>query len=208
MDRHKVTFQNLDTDSPDLNPALKIYVDTFKTESITSYNFNFDDPETEKLYYKAAQLMAKAAITNGDDMLVAKMEDEVVGLALVSKPGKKNFKRTIQVLFPDIFTLLPLLTKIKYRNLLASGKAMQLSKSLQGDYVTLQIIAISPLYQEQGIGKIFLNEIRERYSSDSDGIYLYTASATNKDIYKHLGYELLEKTTGGDLEVHHLIYNY
>jgi len=208
MDQHKVTFHTLHAESPELKPALRIYVDTFKTESITSYNFNFNDPQTEKLYYKAAQLMAKVAMANGDDIIIAKMDDDVVGLALISKPGQKSFRQTIGVLFPDIFSLMPLLTKIKYRNLLASGKAMQLSESLQGHFVTLQIVAVSSRYQGQGIGKIFLDEIRERYMSNFDGIYLYTANATNKEIYKHLGYELFENTQGGDLDVYHMVYHY
>jgi len=208
MDNESITFQTLNADSAELDAALKIYVDTFKTESITSYNFNFDDPQTEKLYYEAVQLMAPALIVNGDDFIVATLKEKVVGLALINKPGKTSFRKTINIIFPDIFKLFPLLTKIRYRNLFASGKVMRLSEPLPENYVTLQVIAVSPNYQGQGIGKNLLKNIQNRYANDYDGIYLYTANVTNKDIYQHLGYELLEETQGGNLTVYHMIYRY
>jgi len=208
MDNHEIIFQTLNTDSAELDPTLKLYVDTFKRESITSYNFNFNDPQTEKLYYEAVQLMAPAFIVNGDDFIVATLKDKVVGLALINKPGKTSLRKTMNIIFPDIFKLFPLLTKIRYRNLFASGKAMRLSEPLPENHVTLQVIAVSPNYQGQGIGKTLLQNVQKRYANDFDGIYLYTANVTNKDIYQHLGYELLEETQGGNLTVYHMVYRY
>jgi len=147
MDNRDIALQTITANSPLLTSALKIYVDTFKTESITSYNFNFNDPQTEKLYYKAVQLMAPVLIMNGNDFIIATMKNEVVGLALINKPGKPSLRKAINALFPDVFKLFPLLTKIRYRKLLASGKAMQLSEPIPNNYVTLQIIAVSPVYQ-------------------------------------------------------------
>lgn len=204
----KLTFQTLSTESPELKPALKIYVDTFQTESITSYNINFDHPKTAKQYYEAAQLMGRAFIIRGDDILVAKLQGDVVGLALIKKENLGTFFEMAQMLFPDIFKLLPLLIKINYRHLLTSGKAMRLSSPVEGNYVTLQIIAISPQYQGQGIGKQFITEIHERYENQSKGIYLYTVNHTNKEIYEHFGYELHEITSAKDLKVYHMVYNF
>lgn len=204
----KLSFQTLNTESPELDSALKLYVDTFQTETITSYNFNFDHPKTTKQYYQAVQLMAPALIIKGDDILVAKLKDEVVGLAIIAKENKGSLIEMSKVLFPDIFKTLPLLTKVNYQNLITSAKVMNLSSSLKGEYATLQIIAISPQHQGQGIGKQFITEIHERYRKQSDGIYLYTASRTNKEIYEHFDYELFEKITSKDLTAYHMLYHF
>ena len=206
--KNKLTFHTLHTNSPELSPALKLYVDTFQTESITSYNFNFEHPKTANQYLRAVQLMAKALIVKGDDILVANFEDSVVGVAVMNIQTKGAFSEMIKVLFPDVLNLYPLLTKINYRNLITSAKAMNLSTPLNGNYVTLQIIAISPNYQGQGFGKQFIQELHARYANDYDGIYLYTADETNKDIYEYFGYELLERTSNKDLEVYHLVFHF
>lgn len=206
--KNKLTFYTLSSDSPELDPALKLYVDTFQTESMTSYNFNFDHPKTADQYYKAVQLMAKVLIVQGDDIFIANFENDVVGIAVVNKETKGSFSEMLNVLFPEVFKLLPLLTKINYRNLLTSSQAAKLSNPLKGNYVTLQIVAVSSVYQGQGIGKRFFQEIHDRYSKDYDGIYLYTADYKNKEIYTYFGYELIEKTSSGNLDVYHMVYNY
>lgn len=205
---NKLKFQSLHIDSPELDAALKLYVDTFQTETITSYNINFDHPKTASQYYKAVQLMARVLVIKGDDILAAKLHDEVVGLALIDKENQGTFSEMAPVLFPDVFKLLPLLTKINYRNLMTSGKVMDLSSPLEGSYVTLQIIAISSHHQGQGIGRQFITEIHRRYKKQYKGIYLYTADQTTKEIYEHFGYDLYEITTSKDLEVYHMTYHF
>jgi GNAT superfamily N-acetyltransferase len=204
-----LTFQNLNIDSPELDDALRLYVNTFQTESITSYNFNFSHPKTVEQYYQAVRLMTPALMLKGDHFLVAKLKKEVVGLALIMAAEKKgSFFEMSKVLFPDIFKLLPLLTKINYRNLIRSARAMNLSSSIKGNYATLQVIAIAPNHQGQGIGKQFIAEIHKRYQKQSEGIYLYTANRQNKEIYEHFNYELLEKTSAKNLEVYHMVYHF
>lgn len=200
--------KQLNVDSSELDAALKLYVDTFQTETITSYNINFDHPKTIAQYYDAVQLIGRVFLTKGDDILAAKLADEVVALALIDKGNKASFSDKARVLFPEVFKLLPLLTKINYRNMISSGKVMDLSSPLKGNYVTLQIIAVSSNHQGQGFGKRFIEEIHRHYSKQYDGIYLYTGDRPTKEIYEHFGYELIEITSSKDLDVYHMVYDF
>lgn len=206
--KNNLTFRSLTTDSPELDAAIKLYVDTFKTETMTSYNFNFDHPKTAKQYYQAVHLMAKATIVKGDDIIVAIFENKVVGVAIIAKDTKGSWPEMFNVLFPSIFKHLPLLTKINYRNLLTSNQAVKLSNPLNGNYVTLQVVAVSSNYQGKGFGKQIFQEIHDRYTDDYDGIYLYTADEKNKEIYKHFNYEEIEEISKGRLDVYHMVYKY
>lgn len=206
--KNNLTFHTLTTDSPALDVALKLYVNTFKTETMTSYNFNFDHPKTAKQYYQAVHLMAKASIVKGNDIIIALFENKVVGVAIIAKDTRGSLPEMFNVFFPSIFKQLPLLTKINYPNLLTSNKVVKLPNPLKGNYVTLQIVAVSTNYQGKGFGKQIFGEIHDRYVKDYDGIYLYSADEKNKEIYTYFNYDVIEKVSKDHLDVYHMVYKY
>lgn len=175
MPKNRLTFHTVRGLDGELEQALKLFVETFKTEAITAHTYNFNHELTEKQYYKASLLNAKLYIEQGHDIMVAKIDDTIVGVSIMKKTSQKSLIHTLRFVFPEVFELLPLLTKINYRNAVSMSKTMKLTHPLKENYVTLAAIAVTSNYQGKGVGKQFLNEIHQRYKKDFESIYLYTA---------------------------------
>lgn len=205
---NKVTFHLIREDNEELAQAMKLFVETFKTETITAHTYNFNHELTEKQYYKASLLNARLYLEQGHEIIIAKTNGTIVGVSIMKKVLPKSLSHTLRFVFPEIFALLPLLTKVNYQNAVSMSKPMKLSHALKEDYITLTAIAVSTNYQGQGVGKQLLNEIHQRYKNEFDAIYLYTASEKTKDIYLHLGYEVIEHKQGNNFGVYHMFYRF
>ncbi|AOF48521.1 GNAT family N-acetyltransferase [Tetragenococcus halophilus] len=208
MPKNRLTFHTVRGLDGELEQALKLFVETFKTEAITAHTYNFNHELTEKQYYKASLLNAKLYIEQGHDIMVAKIDDTIVGVSIMKKTSQKSLIHTLRFVFPEVFELLPLLTKIKYRNAFSMSKTMKLTHPLKENYVTLAAIAVTSNYQGKGVGKQFLNEIHQRYKKDFESIYLYTADEKNKNLYSHIGYEMVEHKQASHFSVYHMIYRF
>jgi len=205
---NKVTFHLIREDNEELAQAMKLFVETFKTETITAHTYNFNHELTEKQYYKASLLNARFYLEQGYDIIIAKINGTIVGVSIMKKVLPKSLSHTVRFVFPEIFGLLPLLTKVNYKNVVSMSKTMKLSHALKEDYITLAAIAVSSNYQGQGIGKQFLSEIHQRYKNAFEAIYLYTANEKTKDIYLGVGYEVIEYKQTKHLGVYHMLYRF
>ncbi|GMA46612.1 GNAT family N-acetyltransferase [Tetragenococcus muriaticus] len=208
MSNNKMTFHLLKEDNNELAQAIKLFVETFKTETITAHTYNFNHELTEKQYYKASLLNAKLCIKQGHDIIIAKINDTMVRVSIIKKVPQNSLFDTLRIIFPEAFKLLPLLTKINYRNAFSMSKTMKLTYPLKENYVTLAAIAVTSDYQGKGVGKQLLNEIHQRYKKDFESIYLYTADEKNKDLYSHIGYEMVERKQASHFSVYHMIYRF
>lgn len=116
---------------------------------------------------------------------------------------------TLRFVFPEVFELLPLLTKIKYRNAFSMSKTMKLTHPLKENYVTLAAIAVTSNYQGKGVGKQFLNEIHQRYKKKILNRFTYIQrTKKNKNLYSHIGYEMVEHKQASHFSVYHMIYRF
>lgn len=205
---NNVVFHLIREDNEELVQAMKLFAETFKTETITAHTYNFNHEKTEKQYYKASLLNAKLCIEQGHDILIAKVNEAIVAISIVKKTPQKSLFNSLKVVFPEAFKLFPLLTKVNYKNVVSISKTMKLSRALKEDYITLAAIAVSSNYQGQGVGKQFLNEIYQRYKNDFEAIYLYTANEKTKDIYLSVGYEVIEYKQVNHFGVYHMLYRF
>ena len=206
MPKNRLTFHIVRELDKELEQAMKLFVEAFKTETITALTYNFTKKSTANLFYKASLLNAKVYLAQGNDIIIAKINKEIVGLASIKKEGKHSFVKLLKVIFPEVFRLLPLLTKIRYKNAIALAKSMRLSQPIQEKSITLSTIAVSANYRGQGIGKQFLNEIHQHYKKDFAAVYLYTADKKNKEIYSHAGYKLIEHKQMKNYDIYHMLY--
>lgn len=199
-----IQIYRIDKDSPELTEALRLYVKTFKSETITRNTFNFEHKNTTRYYYDVLEQIAPKVIDSGGDIFVAKNKDEVVGIALV----REGHAQSIAIVGVNPFKLLRLVSKIKVRQALTISKLSNLSKPLEGKFITLQAIAVSNKHQGKGIGKKIFFEIHDLYKNTHEGIYLYTADEKNRDLYQHFGYEMVEQKSNNNLTFFHMIHYY
>lgn len=208
LTKNQVTFHMLKEDNDEFIQAMQLFAETFKTEAITAYTYNFDHKQTEKQFYEATLLNARVYLARGHDIIIAKSNDAIVGIAVIKKTIKGSFASLLKIVVPKIFNLFPLVTKVKYKNAVAISKAMRLSQPLKEKHVTLSAIAVSAKYQGQGIGKRFLNEVHQRYAKDFEAVYLYTADKKNKEIYSRAGYAVIEQSQTSDFDMYHMLYRF
>lgn len=201
-----VDLHLLDENSNELFEAAELYVETFKTEVITSHMFDFEKNKTEGQFTQAVFFMLQTYINKGHDIFIAKKDGRVVGIAVVQNPKSLVKRIPLKTLFPDMFKLVPLLTKVNYTNVYHFSKMNDLSSSLGDDVVTLSAIAVSPNHQGEGIGKYFFNVLHRFYAKYDKDIYLYTGEKNTKNYYANLGYELIEEIKGKPFNIYHMIY--
>ncbi|GMA08581.1 hypothetical protein GCM10025886_17320 [Tetragenococcus halophilus subsp. flandriensis] len=206
MPKNRLTFHTVRELDGELEQAMQLFVETFKTETITALTYNFTKQSTTKLFYEASLLNAKVYLAQGNDIIIAKIDKEIVGVASIKKEGKISFIHLLKIIFPEAFKLLPLLSKIRYKNATALAKSMRLSKPIQEKSITLSTIAVSANYRGKGIGKQFLNEIHQYYKKDFAAVYLYTADKKNKEIYSRAGYKLIEHKQMKKYDMYHMLY--
>lgn len=103
MPKNRLTFHTVRGLDGELEQALKLFVETFKTEAITAHTYNFNHELTEKQYYKASLLNAKLYIEQGHDIMVAKIDDTIVGVSIMKKNISKVFDPYLKVCFPRSF---------------------------------------------------------------------------------------------------------
>jgi len=206
LPKNKLTFHFVREIDEELEQAMKLFVETFKNETITALTYNFAKQSTAKLFYKASLLNAKAYLTQGNDIIIAKIDDEIVGVASIKKESKISFIHLLKIIFPEAFKLFPLLSKIRYKNATALAKSIRLTQPIQEKSITLSTIAVAANYRGQGIGKQFLKKIHQYYKKDFAAVYLYTADKKNKEIYSHAGYKLIEHKQMKEWSMYHMLY--
>ena len=194
----------------ELRAATRVFADAFRSEGFTSWMFDLSSPEKQARLARANDLVLTLRREKGQEFLVAVIDEEIVGMAVVNAPNSKNsvsFWRQARIALPRLPDLMAMLSLIRWRRAWPAKKAAQPPKTLPDHYHTLEALAVAPAHQGQGIGRLLLEATHAISDADpqSAGIYLYTADERNRAIYERFGYELVEQRVGGEaLTVYHM----
>lgn len=188
----------------ELEEGLKVLVDSFEKEAFTSAVYDFSKKNTKELFYILAILKAKVYLDVGNTIYVAKIDDKIVGIAIVKKDLKISIRKALKAALPHLFRAMPLVTKINWKKTLKLGNALKHSQTFNKPYITLEALAVHPNYQGHGIGKALMGKVHDISEATDTGVYLFTADKQNQQIYEHLGYSTVEELQGGELTVYHM----
>lgn len=187
--------------------AVEIMAQAFYNESFTSYIYDLSTPKAKERFKKGFYLRLKVYIETEQIALAAIKKKRVLGaLAMQNTQNSPGFMRTARLIFPEVFSLFPLLTKIRLKRLLEAGKALKNIQDLPKPHHLIDAIGVSPKAQGQGIGRMLLDRAHEICDRDSlsKGAYLYTADRKNVEIYQHVGYEIIAQRACQSLEIFHM----
>ncbi len=114
--------------------------------------------------------------------------------------------KSIGIIFPEVLSLLPLTTKIRWRRFLEASKTLKRPENLPYPLYYLDAVGVCPKNQGQGVGRLLLEKAHAICDRDevSKGVYLFTAQRKNVEIYQHLGYQILAQRGSPSLEVSHM----
>ncbi|RQD74810.1 MAG: N-acetyltransferase [Candidatus Syntrophonatronum acetioxidans] len=184
----------------------EIVADAFEREGVTSYLFDFNKKNTREYYLRQTRNLVRLHLEGGDFFLMALKGEEVAGVAVINKNERLPFTKKIRSALVQVFSLIPMLTRVNLKRALSSRNAFRLSRELPPDYYTLFALAVHPHYQGQGIGKRLLSRVMEITEDNShvSGMYLFTADEKNRLIYEGFGFEVVEEHQGGDIRVYHM----
>jgi ribosomal protein S18 acetylase RimI-like enzyme len=190
--------------------ATCVFADAFRSEGFTSWMFDLSSPQKQARFVRANDLMLTLWHEKGQIFLVAVIDEEIVGMAVLSAPNPKNtasFWRLACIALPRLPDLIAMLGLIRWHRAWPAKKAAQLPKTLPDPYHTLEALAVAPAHQGRGIARLLLEAAHAASDNDpqSAGTYLYTADARNRAIYERFGYGLVEQRVGGEaLTVYHM----
>lgn len=176
-------------EDPRMLETLEVYFASFKNESITNYAMDLSSEEAYKTYQELLNPFARYMIAKGNEVLIALIEERVVGLAIFTyeKPiqvtsGRKYLSKIFRPLFK-------LLKYIRWRRLPTFLRTNPTRYQHDKDAITLAILGVSPNEQGKGIGHQLLAKITEVADEKQQAIYLTTALDKTRDLYKSYGFE-------------------
>ncbi len=185
----------------------KILADSFQSEGVTSWVFNFDKKNTKETLYRFNLLKMKLFYKNGDEILAVMKNSQVVGAAVLKKGNKISFTDKLRIYFPKILVLIiPMISIINLKRAFSISKLVKTSIDIEKPYYELVVVGVHPKYQGQGIGKLLLNKINEIADGNPDfsGIYLFTGDKKNQLLYEKLGYDNIQELGNKELTVYHM----
>ncbi len=145
---------------------------------------------------------------SGHRLLAATDGEALAGVAIVKSSSAKTVlcRQLIGAVLPRAPRLVGLLGDMRWRQIWQIKPAMNLSVALPTPYYTLDILAVSPDFQGQGIGRLLLDNIHAQCDADAQaaGIYLYTGDEKNVHIYRRFDYEVLEENQVRTLTIWHM----
>jgi ribosomal protein S18 acetylase RimI-like enzyme len=194
----------------ELKAATRVFADAFRSEGFTRWMFDLSSLRKQERFARANDLMLMLRREKGQEFLVAVIDEEIVGMAVVHAPNAKNtasFWRLARIALPRLPDLMAMLGLIRWHRARPAKKAAQPPKTLPEPYHTLEALAVAPAHQGRGFARLLLEAAHAVSDKDpqSAGIYLYTADARNRAIYERFGYELVEQRVGGEaLTVFHM----
>jgi ribosomal protein S18 acetylase RimI-like enzyme len=191
-----------------LGSAAALIAESFREEGFTRNTHNLSTPAQQERFAVAGELRLLFSQAGGQQLLAATQGEMLAGVAVVKSPTARSvpwYKLTGEIMRRAPH-LVKMIGDVRWRQGLKIKPAVKPPATLPSSHYTLDILAVSPDFQGQGIGRLLLEHIHARCDQDEQaaGIYLYTGDETNTHIYQRFGYEVVETKQGGLLTVWHM----
>lgn len=193
----------------EMSEAAAVVATSFQREGFTRHTHDLSTPGRRKRYANLGELRLLFFHCQGRLILTAKQEQDLTGVIIVKLPGAKPivpWYRGVGAVVRRLPGLIGLLRDVRWRRVLKLISALKPPAQLPQPYYTLEILAVSPDFQGQGIGRRLLTHVHTRCDQDEQaaGIYLITGDDHNTHIYRRFGYEVVEAKQGGSFTVWHM----
>ncbi len=202
------TIQVKPLPAEDLSAAAALIATSFREEGFTRHTHDLSTPEQQARFAEAGELRLLFSRAGGHQLLAATQGDKLAGVAIVKLPTAKPLPW--RELAGEVVHRAPRLVKIigdmRWRQMLQIKPAVKPSVALPTAHYTLEILAVSPDYQGQGIGRLLLEHVHALCDQDAQtaGTYTFTGDEKNAHIYRRFDYEIVETKQGGPLTVWHM----
>ncbi len=191
-----------------LGSAAALIAESFREEGFARNLLDLSTPARQKRFTHTWELLLSLGQVSRWQLLAATLGEKLAGNAIVKPPTEKPvpWYKLAGPIVRHAPRLLKLIGDVRWRRLRGVIRAMKPPAALPTPYYTLNILAVAPDYQGQGVGRRLLEHIHARCDQDEQaaGIYLYTGDETNTHIYQRFGYEVVETKQGGLLTVWHM----
>lgn len=179
----------------------------FQKEKITAHMYDFSRPENIQTWKRLNEFTAVKLLDTGEKVIVAEDGERVIGTVYLRYSADDGVLKKIRMYFPGIIKLIfPLFKALNFKRVLKAAKSFKTDELTADEYFTLDVIGVSEDYRGQGVGRMLLEEVEKfaRQTEGCEGIYLYTGDENTRDIYSHLGYQLIDEKGDEDLTVYHM----
>ena len=211
MTKSEIRVQPMDPE--DLAGVAAVIAESFRHEGFTRTLKNLSTPQQRQRYVDAGTVRLLLAHYTGRQVLTAIQDGAIVGVSIVKTPGAKlavPWYRLAGMVIRHAPLWLSALPDLRWRRVVQIIPAMNTAAEPPKPYYTLDILAVSPKSQGQGVGRQLLDHIHAQCDRDAQasGIYLFTGDEKNTHIYRRFGYEVLEVKQAGPLTVWHMFRPY
>ncbi len=191
-----------------LSRAAALITESFRHEGFTRHTHVLSTPAQRRRFAYAGELRLWLNQARGQQLLAATQGETLAGIAVVKSPSAKSvpWRKLAGEVVRRVPRLLGIIGDMRWRQVFQIKPAMNPPAALPTAYYTLDILAVSPDCQGQGIGRLLLEHIHAQCDQDAQaaGIYLITGDEKNVHIYRRFGYEVVEAKQGGPLTVWHM----
>ncbi len=162
------------------------------TETFTETTFHDRDGRFDRALRRIVELRLRTYLEAGQPVFVATVDDQVVGVAIVDRPGFRPSRlRLVRSLVARLPSTLRLLGRADWPGWYRVYRTATPPEVLPTATYTLEAIGIDPDWRGRGIGRALLEAVQDLVDRDpgTSGVYLATTDALNRDVYRQFGYE-------------------
>ena len=193
----------------DLRAAGAVVATSFQREGFTRHTLDLSTARRRERFSRAGELGLLLYHYQGQLVLTARQGQDLTGVTIVKLPGAKPivpWYRRVGAVVQRLPGLIGLSRYVRWRRMLKLRSAVKPPDELPKPYYTLEILAVSPDFQGQGIGRLLLTHMHTHCDQDGQaaGIYLMTGDEHNTRIYRRFGYEVVAARQGGSFTVWHM----
>ncbi len=192
----------------DLSRAAALIAESFRQEGFTRNTLDLSTPAQQARFAEAVELRLLLSRASGEQFLAATIAETLVGIAIVKPPTpeKAPWYRQVGIVLRRAPRLLGLLKDAYLGRIVQFMPTAQLSVPLPKPYYTLDILAVAPDYQGQGVARQLVEHVHAQCDEDEQawGSYLLTGDEKNTHIYRRFGYRVVQTKQGGPVTAWHM----
>ena len=150
-------------------------------------------PDYAQRLSRFVHFIVMTRVTRGETLLGIREPDQLVGSALVSRPGPQPDSVELKQLRQELWALLGGAARLRHEAFAAACAPFQHSTP----HIHLNMIGVRPSAQGQGLSRRLIEHVHNLSVADtnSEGVSLTTEIEKNVSLYQHFGYKIVGQTS-------------